>query len=134
VFDTGGRPQISLSTDRPFTPRLVRATAPDGTEIGTVGTKMNNGRVSILADGVVAGFVLRPPRARGNWLAGGRQWGRFPLLDAGEREVGRVMHQQRGGGCNVTEVDQRTTQAYRTLALAASVVVGYWTKPTDGGG
>jgi hypothetical protein len=131
VLDPRGQTLLGLSTDRAWSPRLFRATAPDGNEIGAV-TVAGKGRGSILAARATVGY-LKPPHGLWSKLGLGRNRGRYTLYDANDNEVGRITHRTSPlKPYNVIEIDQRASETLRVLVLAASAAVNYWLQPKGG--
>jgi hypothetical protein len=135
LLDIGGRTRLSLSKERDLWGlRLVKATAPDGTEIGAV-TVERKERGSIVAAGTIVGCVKPMHDGPLGRLGLGRNRDRYIIYDAAEGEVGRITHRTVWWSTyNVIEIDDRAPESFRALALAASAAVDKWQEPKGGGG
>jgi hypothetical protein len=135
LLDIGGRTQLSLSKERDLWGlRLVKAAAPDATEIGAV-TVERKQRGSIVAAGTIVGCVKPLPGGLLGKLHLGRNRDRYTICDAAETEVGRITHRTTWWSTyNVIEIDDKAPPPFRALALAASAAVDKWLEPKGDGG
>jgi hypothetical protein len=133
-FDIRGQSQISLARDyrhRIGPAHAIKATAPDGHEIGTVAIR-GSSRGSIVAAGATVGY-LKPPSVLG--LVGlGPNRGRYAVYDAHGRVVGRITRRRGFIEYAVIEIDQSAAEGLRALMLAASAAVKHWLETRGGGG
>lgn len=131
LLDNSGQTQLHLSPDSFWTPRLFKATAPDGKEIGEV-IVAQKGRGSMLAAGATVGCLKRPPGLSSR-LDIGHARGRYTLYNADDDEVGRITHRTTWlqGNYNVIEIDDRASETFRALVLAASAAVDFWQRPKE---
>jgi hypothetical protein len=136
LLDTSGQPKLSLSRERGRwgVTQLVKATAPDGKEIGAV-IAARKERGSIVVAGTTVG-CLKPVPGLFNSFGTGRDRNRYTLSDADDNEFGRITYRRIGlyRACCVLEIDARASETMRALALAASDVVNDWQEPKGGGG
>jgi hypothetical protein len=132
-FDVRGQIQLSLARDskhRLGLAHAIKATAPDGHEIGTVALR-GSSRGSIVAAGATVGY-LKPPSVLG--LVGlGPNRGRYTVYDADGSAVGRITRRRTFIEYTVIEIDQSVTEGLRALMLAASAAVKYWLNERAGG-
>jgi hypothetical protein len=129
LLDIHGQTQLGLSAERRWTPRLFKATASDGNEIGAV-VATGEGRGSLLAGGATVGRLEPSPALFG------RNRGRYNLYDMGSVEVGCITHRTTSFGFttyHVIEIDHRASETIRALVLAASAAVNYWKEPKSVG-
>jgi hypothetical protein len=132
-FDIRGRVQLILARDyrhRVGLAHAIKATGPDGNEIGTIvirGAK----RGSIVAAGTTVGH-LKPPPVVGLFGLGPNR-GRYSVYDANKRAVGRITRRGTWTQCAVLEIDQAASESLRALMLAASAAVKHWLEGSGGG-
>jgi hypothetical protein len=132
-FDVGGQIQLSLTRDskhRIGRALAIKATAPDGHEIGTVAIR-GSSRGSIVSAGATVAY-LKPPSVLG--LVGlGPNRGRYTVYGADGSAVGRITRRRRFTEYAVIEIDQSVAEGLRALMPAASAAVKYWMNERAGG-